>query len=442
MMKKMTNKIIDQLEDSGYETYIVGGCVRDELLNRKNFDIDITTTAKPDEIKEVFKNYKIIDIGAKFGTIKVLDKENEYEITSMRCESGYSDKRHPEKIAFTNDIIKDLQRRDFTINAMAKRNGEILDLFDGKKDLENKIIRAVGNPDNRIKEDVLRSLRAVRFATSLDFNIEENLKSAIRKHAASIDAISKERVQVEINKILLADNQKMGIKILDDVGLLPYIFPEVYKTKGFNQHSSFHVDDLYNHTLSVLEKTPPILEVRMAALYHDVGKVDTFFLDENGEGRFFGHQNLSEELLIKRLKTLKYSNKFIENTSVLVKRHMDNTNTYTKKSIRKLLRNIGEENLLNLFKLQRADVLSTKYADDSNIDLGIKLLEEIKNDNVPTNKSQIKINGNDLKKLGFKEGKELGQTLKIIENLVYEEKLNNDKKEIINYIKSNILNVD
>lgn len=438
----MTNKIIDQLEDSGYETYIVGGCVRDELLNRKNFDIDITTTAKPDEIKEVFKNYKIIDIGAKFGTIKVLDKENEYEITSMRCESGYSDKRHPEKIAFTNDIIKDLQRRDFTINAMAKRNGEILDPFDGKKDLENKIIRAVGNPDNRIKEDVLRSLRAVRFATSLDFNIEENLKSAIRKHAASIDAISKERVQVEINKILLADNQKRGIKILDDVGLLPYIFPEVYKTKGFNQHSSFHVDDLYNHTLSVLEKTPPILEVRMAALYHDVGKVDTFFLDENGEGRFFGHQNLSEELLIKRLKTLKYSNKFIENTSVLVKRHMDNTNTYTKKSIRKLLRNIGEENLLNLFKLQRADVLSTKYADDSNIDLGIKLLEEIKNDNVPTNKSQIKINGNDLKKMGFKEGKELGQTLKIIENLVYEEKLNNDKKEIINYIKSNILNVD
>ena len=438
----MTNKIIDQLEDSGYETYIVGGCVRDEFLNRKNFDIDITTTAKPDEIKEVFKNYKIIDIGAKFGTIKVLDKENEYEITSMRCESGYSDKRHPEKIAFTNDIIKDLQRRDFTINAMAKRNGEILDPFDGKKDLENKIIRAVGNPDNRIKEDVLRSLRAVRFATSLDFNIEENLKSAIRKHAASIDEISKERVQVEINKILLADNQKRGIKILDDVGLLTYIFPEVYKTKGFNQHSSFHVDDLYNHTLSVLEKTPPILEVRMAALYHDVGKVDKFFLDENGEGRFFGHQNLSEELLIKRLKALKYSNKFIENTSVLVKRHMDNTNTYTKKSIRKLLRNIGEDNLLRLFALQRADVLATRYGNDSNIDLGLKLLEEIKDDDIPKTRSEIKINGNDLKQLGFKEGKELGDTIRKIENLIYDEKLKNNKKDIINYINSRLKNVD
>lgn len=438
----MTDNIIDQLENAGYESYAVGGCVRDELLNRENFDIDITTTARPDEIKEVFKDYKTIDIGAKFGTIKILDGDSEYEITTMRRESGYSDKRHPEKIAFTDDIREDLKRRDFTINAMAKRNGQILDIFNGKKDLDEKIIRAVGNPDERIKEDMLRSLRAVRFATSLNFEIAEDLKQAIRKNAVSIDDISKERIQVELNKILLADNPKRGIRLLDEVGLLKYIFPEVYATKGFDQHSTFHAEDLYKHTLSVLEKTPPILEVRMAALYHDVGKIDTFFLDENGEGRFFGHQSVSEELLVDRLKKLKYSKKFIENTRLLVKRHMDNTNTYTKKSIRKLLRNIGEENLLNLFKLQRADVLSTKHNDDSNIDLGLKLLEEVKRDNIPTNKSQININGNDLKKLGFKEGKELGQTLKLIENLIYDEKLKNKKEDIINYIKSNLLNVD
>ena len=438
----MTDNIIDQLENAGYESYAVGGCVRDELLNRENFDIDITTTARPDEIKEVFKDYKTIDIGAKFGTIKILDGDSEYEITTMRRESGYSDKRHPEKIAFTDDIREDLKRRDFTINAMAKRNGQILDIFNGKKDLDEKIIRAVGNPDERIKEDMLRSLRAVRFATSLNFEIADDLKEAIRKNAASIDEISKERIQVELNKILLADNPKRGIRLLDEVGLLEYIFPEVYATKGFDQHSTFHAEDLYNHTLSVVEKTPPILEVRMAALYHDVGKIDTFFLDENGEGRFFGHQSVSEELLVNRLKKLKYSKKFIENTRVLVKRHMDNTNTYTKKSIRKLLRNIGEANLLNLFKLQRADVLSTKHNDDSNIDLGLRLLEEVKKDNIPTNKSQIKINGNDLKKLGYKESKELGQTLKLIENLIYDEKLKNDKKDIINYIKSNLLNVD
>lgn len=438
----MTNKILKQLEDAGFESYAVGGCVRDELLNRVNFDVDITTSARPDEIKEVFKDYKIIDIGAKFGTIKVLDEDSEYEITTMRRESGYSDKRHPEKIAFTNDIKEDLKRRDFTINAMAKRNGQIIDLFDGKKDLKDKIIRAVGTPNERIKEDVLRSLRAVRFATTLNFDISDDLKTAIRNNAESIEEISKERIQVELNKILLADEPRRGILLLDEVGLLEYIFPEVFATKGFDQHSSFHSENLYDHTLSVLEKTPPILEVRMAALYHDVGKIDTFFLDENGEGRFFGHQSLSEELLVERLKKLKYSRKFIENTSILVKRHMDNTNTYTKKSVRKLLRNIGEENLLNLFKLQRADVMSTKHADDSNIDLGLALLDEIKNDDIPTNKSQIKINGNDLKKLGFKEGKELGRTLENIENLIYDEKLKNNKEDIINYINSYLLNVD
>ena len=438
----MADKILNKLEKAGYESYKVGGCVRDELLNRANFDIDITTTAKPEEIKEVFKDYKTIDIGQRFGTIKVLDGPKEYEITTMRRESAYLDKRHPEKIAFTKDIKEDLKRRDFTINAMAKRNGKVLDVFDGKKDLEEKTVRAVGDPKKRIKEDMLRSLRAVRFAACLDFEIADDLVDAIRRNAGFITDISKERIQVEINKILLADNPKRGIEILDQVGLLEYVFPEVYATKGFDQHSSFHAEDLYQHTLSVLEKTPPILEVRMAALYHDVGKIDTFFLDENGEGRFFGHQSVSEKLLVDRLKELKYSKKFIENTRLLVKRHMDNTNTYTKKSIRKLLRNIGEENLLKLFKLQRADVLSTKHNDDSNIDLGLKLLEEVKNDDIPTNKNQIKIDGNDLKDLGFKEGKELGQTLKLVENLIYEEKLKNEKKDVINYIKSNILNVD
>lgn len=438
----MDEEILEKLEKAGYETYLVGGCVRDELLVRKNYDIDITTQAKPSEIKEVFKEYKIIDIGARFGTIKVLKDTKEYEITTMRRESSYNDKRHPEKIEFSNDIYEDLKRRDFTINAMAKRFDKIIDPFDGRSDIKSKTIRAVGRASDRINEDTLRSLRAVRFATTLDFDIEDTLKKAIRDNASYILDISKERIQVEINKILLSDNPKRGIQLLDEVGLLEYIFPEVYNTKGFDQHSSFHLENLYEHTLTVLANTPPILEVRMAALYHDVGKVDTFFLDENGEGRFFGHQKLSEELLINRLKELKYSNNFIEDSSILVKRHMDNTNTYTKKSIRKLLRNIGEDNLLKLFDLQRADVLATKHNDDSNIDLGIKLLEEVKVDNIPKNRNEINIDGNDLKKLGFKEGKELGYTLKTIENLIYDEKLKNNKEDIINYINSNIKNVD
>ena len=421
---------------------MVGGCVRDSILNRHIYDIDITTIARPNQIKEVFADYKTIDIGAKFGTIKVLDGDDEYEITTFRSESGYADKRHPGKIEFSDSIFNDLKRRDFTINAMAMRDGKITDPFDGRKDLEKRIIRAVGNPYERINEDMLRALRAVRFATVLDFNIENDLVEAIRDLKESICLISKERIQVEVNKILLSDNPSRGIRLLDETGLLEYIFPEVYQTRGFDQHSTFHKDNLYDHTLAVLDKTPKVLEIRMAALYHDVGKVDTFFLDENGEGRFFGHQNLSEELLVKRLKDLKYPKKFIEDSAILVKRHMDNTNTYTKKSIRKLLRNIGEDNLHNLFLLQEADVLSTKLGDTSNIDLGREILDQVKSDNIPKGRSEIDINGNDLKKLGFKEGKELGKTLAKIENLIYEEKLINDKKEIINYINNELKNVD
>ncbi len=438
----MNNKILNKLIEAGYESYLVGGCVRDQLLDRPVFDIDITTIARPDEIKEVFNDFKTIDIGARFGTIKVLDGADEYEITTFRKESGYADKRHPEKIVYADDIYEDLKRRDFTINALAAVNDEIIDPFDGQADLMAKIIRAVGNPDDRIEEDMLRALRAVRFATTLDFEIESNLKEAIKANASSIVDISKERIQIEINKILLADKPARGIRLLQEVGLLAYIFPEVHRTIDFDQHSTFHPDDLYNHTLSVVDNSPDELEVRMAALYHDVGKVDTFFLDENGEGRFFGHQSLSEELAITRLKDLKYPNKFIEDTAVLIKRHMDNTNTYTKKSIRKLLRNIGEENLLKLFKLQEADVLSTSHKDTSNIDLGREILAEVKADNIPKGRSEIKINGNDLKKLGFSEGKELGRALKIIEEMIYDEKLINNRKEIISFVKTELLNVD
>lgn len=425
------------LEKAGYKSYLVGGCLRDSLLNKESHDVDICTQALPDEILEVFKDYKTIDIGKKFGTIKVIYGDFEYEITTMRKESSYNDKRHPDKVDFTKDIVEDLKRRDFTINAMAKRKDEIIDPFDGQADLKKKIIRAVGDPVARINEDLLRSLRAVRFATSLDFQIEENFKKAIKNKASSINEISKERIREEINKILLSNKPSRGIRLLDELGLLEFIFPEVFRTKGFNQHSTFHKDDVYNHSLNVLDKTKDNLNIRMAALYHDVGKIDTFFLDENGEGRFFGHQKVSENSLRERLKILKYSNKLIEDTTILVRRHMDNTSTYTKKSVRKLLRNLGEENLLNLFDLQKADVLSTTFIDDSNIDLGLKILEEVKNDEIPKNRSEIAINGKDLILLGYKEGVELGNKLKEIENLIYDEKLKNNKDDIIKYIKEN-----
>lgn len=173
--------LVKRLEDSGFETYLVGGALRDKLLGEKIHDIDLTTRARPEQIMKIFSDMKLIDIGKKFGTIKIIYKSEEFEITSFRAESLYKDKRHPDKISFSNTIEEDLKRRDFTINAMAERNGKIIDLFDGKKDLKDKIIRAVGNPYERIEEDYLRALRAVRFATVLDFEIEENLKKCNKR---------------------------------------------------------------------------------------------------------------------------------------------------------------------------------------------------------------------------------------------------------------------
>lgn len=325
---------------------------------------------------------------------------------------------------------------------MAERNGQIIDLFSGRKDLSQKIIRAVGNPYERIEEDYLRALRAVRFATVLDFSIEKNLKDAIKNKAGHIEEISKERIRDEIDKILLSDKPSRGIRLLNELNLLAYIFPEIKKMIGFDQHSSHHNLDLFDHSMKVLDLSPKNLKIRMAALFHDTGKVQSFFLDEKGEGRFFGHQDISKEIIEKRLKELKYPKKFIENTSLLVERHMDNTNTYTKKSVRKLLRKVGDENIYDLFDLQRADVLSTVHDNTENISNAKILLEEILNSNTPRKKDQIDFSGHDLINLGFKEGKELGIILNEVYNLVMDEKLANKKDEISKYIKNKYNNLD
>ena len=434
--------LVKRLEDEGFETYLVGGALRDKLLGKKIHDIDLTTRARPSDIMRIFSDLKLIDIGKKFGTIKVIYNSKEYEITTFRAESSYKDKRHPDEISFSNTIEEDLKRRDFTINAMAERKGQIIDLFSGRKDLSQKIIRAVGNPYERIEEDYLRALRAVRFATVLDFSIEKNLKDAIKNKAGHIEEISKERIRDEIDKILLSDKPSRGIRLLNELNLLAYIFPEVKKMIGFDQHSSHHNLDLFDHSMKVLDLSPKNLKIRMAALFHDTGKVQSFFLDEKGEGRFFGHQDISKEIIEKRLKELKYPKKFIENTSLLVERHMDNTNTYTKKSVRKLLRKVGDENIYDLFDLQRADVLSTVHDNTENISNARIILEEILNSNTPRKKDQIDFSGHDLINLGFKEGKELGIILNEVYNLVMDEKLANKKNEISKYIKNKYNNLD
>lgn len=430
-MELTKEEVLARLEKNGFKSYLVGGFVRDMLMARPSSDIDISTRAKPQEIEEVFKDFTTIDVGKFFGTIRVLTGDEEFEITTFRRDSSYEDKRRPTGVVFADTIEDDLKRRDFTINAMALRKGKLIDPFGGQADIEKKILRSVGNPIERISEDYLRALRAVRFAANLGFSIENDLKKAIRDKVKNLSFISVERQVVEINKILMGPDPARGIRLLDEVGLLAEIFPEVKAMVGFDQHSPHHYLDCFEHSLKVLEGTPLDLTTRLAALFHDTGKPATFFLDEEGNGRFFVHQKISKDLAKKRFKYLKYSNKIIDDVGILIDRHMDASNAYTEKSVARLLRRLGEENLRRLFDLQEADVLATVHDDISNIENGRNFLRKILETKLVLSRKDLAIDGGDLKKLGFKEGPIIGEVLKEIETAVFEENLTNDRDTLL-----------
>ena len=424
-------EVLGRLEKAGYESYLVGGFVRDKIMGRASSDVDISTKARPEKIEEVFRDLKIIDVGKKFGTIRVIGHGQEYEITTFRKDFSYKDKRRPGQVVFADKIESDLERRDFTINAMALRNGELIDPFGGQKDIKEKIIRAVGNPYERISEDYLRALRAVRFAANLGFDIEKNLQEAIKKNSKNLAYISVERQAAELDKILIGPDPARGIRLLGKLGLLGEIFPEVKEMVGFDQHSPHHYLDCFDHSLKVLEGTPPDLVTRLGALFHDTGKPATFFLDEDGNGRFFGHQKISQEIAEKRLKYLKYPKKTIKDVGILIGRHMDSSNPYTEKSVARLLRRIGEDNLRRLFDLQEADILATVHDDISNIEKGRILLKEILERKPVLSRKDLAINGKDLIGLGFEQGPLLGEILKEIERRVFEENLKNDRETLL-----------
>lgn len=431
-----TKLILERLENNGFEAFVVGGYVRDALLGTIGSDVDITTNAKPYEIQEMFSDFTTVDVGLSFGTITVIIDKSSYEITTYRLEKAYIDGRHPQKVEFTKDIIEDLRRRDFTINAMAY-NPKIglLDYFDGVKDLESKILRTVGKPWVRFEEDFLRMLRAIRFATRFDLVIEPDVMEAIINKASNIKRISNERINVELSKILLTDFPVRGMKLLHESGLLEYILPDLDKCVGFDQRTIHHAYDVFEHTMKVLENTPKDLELRLAAIFHDVGKIYTMHIGDDGMGHFYGHDKVSQEIVSKELKRLRYDNKTVENVSILVGKHMSAMNPYTDKSVKKLIRNIGEENTKKLLILQRADILATNNPEfTDNIDLGESILERVITEEEVLFRNQIAINGGDLIKMGYKQGVEIGQILELITNLVSDNELDNDRKKILEYI--------
>ncbi len=422
--------VLNRLEENGYEAFIVGGCVRDALLGEEPNDFDVTTNALPEEVENVFRDKTTINVGKQFGTIVVHLNEGDVEVTTYRSEGDYVDGRRPEWIKFLSSIEKDLSRRDFTINAIAYNNRSgFIDPFNGIEDLKNKRLVTVGNPVDRFSEDYLRIMRVVRFACKLNFDIEDKTYAAGKKLSENISKVSVERIRQEFFKVLLCEKPSIGIKLMEELELLEFILPELIPTIGFEQHNPHHDKDVYNHILCVVDYSPTILSVRLAALLHDIGKPFTFTLGDDGIGHFYGHDRLSVEIGEKVLKRFKCSNDFTEKVLILVKEHMNKYGNFSDKGVKRLIRRVGEKNIFNLFDLQKADrkCSSSEASIDNILELEGRVKKALE-ENEAFDIKHLKIDGNDIINLGYSEGKIIGDILEFLLDIVIEDPSKNSKE--------------
>ena len=427
--------VLDRLHSQGYEAYIVGGSVRDMYLNHGAHDFDITTNATPDITKYVFRDFTVVETGIKHGTVTVVVNGENIEITTYRQEGAYTDSRHPDSVEFTSSLSLDLSRRDFTVNALAYDGCDtVVDLFGGKEDIENGIIRAIGNPYERFKEDALRILRGVRFASVLGFEIEKHTKQAMLDLKHLLHKISKERIAEEINKLLCGAYVKKTL--LDMWEIIGEIIPEISLMRGFDQKNRHHIYDILTHTAVCVEKIEPIPYLRLAALLHDTGKVSSFSIDENGEGHFYGHPHKSEEIARRYLEEYKYDNFTRDRVLLLVRVH-DTVIEEDKIYVKKRLNRMGEKAFFELLSLQRADNAAQSHLYDraKHFDVVEKIANDILAEGACLSLKDLAVNGNDLINDGFTRGKILGNILEYLLKSVIEEKLENNKESLLKEAK-------
>jgi len=429
--------IINKLKEAGFEAYIVGGCVRDFLRGVEPGDWDVTTDAKPDEIQKIFpKSF----YSNKFFTVTIqTGSENprlkEIEVTTYRLEAKYTDKRHPDEVKFAKTLKEDLARRDFAINAMALKivNGklEIVDLFEGQKDLENKIIRTVGNPKERFSEDALRMMRAVRFATTLGFGIEKKTAEAISENSHWLKMISKERIRDEFLKIIMSDRAVEGIESSRKLGLLKYFLPELEEGYKITQNKH-HIYECYEHYLRSLDfavKKNFNKFVRLAAFFHDIGKPRT----KKGQGpdaTFYSHEIVGTKMTAQILNRLKFPKKEIEKITKLVRYHLFyyNPEEVRESSVRRLVRQVGPENMEELLQVRMADRIGSgcPKAEPYKLRHLRYLIEKVSQD--PISVKMLEVNGEDVMRiLKIQPGPKIGQILDILLGYVLEDPRKNEK---------------
>ncbi|MFQ7099204.1 MAG: CCA tRNA nucleotidyltransferase [Lachnospira eligens] len=432
------NEIIHSLQNNGYEAFLVGGCVRDSILNRPIHDYDITTSATPDEMMEVFKDKRIIETGLQHGTITILIDGEAYECTTYRIDGNYSDSRRPDSVTFTRSLEEDLKRRDFTINAMAY-NDEVglIDPFNGMKDIKYHKIRCVGRAKDRFSEDALRILRAIRFASQLGFVLESDTDWNISKMYKNLENISIERINSEFCKIAASSGFCVQMVLYYEVFSL--FIPEIKDMFGFQQNNPCHMYDVWNHTVHAIEYCESDdLVTRLAVFFHDIGKPHCYQDGEDGIRHFKGHGRVSADMTDKIMKRLRFDNDTREKVVELVYYH-DATFEMGKKYVKRWLNKIGEEQFGRLLNVRRADIKAqadinqeTRLQKIDNIEY---ILEEVLQDDECFSLKDLAVNGKDLITIGYKPGKEIGEVLNNLLDSVISGEYKNEKEKLLEIVE-------
>jgi len=432
------SEIAGRLADNGYQAYVVGGAVRDYLIGRKPTDWDISSSATPEEVKKLFGD-TAIPTGERFGTLTVLSGNQGVEVTTFRREGRYSDGRRPDIVVFSDNLRDDVARRDFTINALAYdiRQQTVTDCFGGMKDLEEMVIRAVGDPDERFNEDSLRMLRAIRLAVELGFTISPETLGGIAKLHSAIGRVSPERIQDELSRMLLSPEPGKAMEYAYETHLLDHILPELSDCRGVPAYHE-SPDTLLQHSIKACENIEPRIELRLAALLHDIGKPLTMAPDDTGRLRFFNHESVGAELARSALNRLKYPAALIDKVTTLIKWHMFTYEPATSdKGIRRLVNSLGIETIYNLAKVRQADRVSLGFdpSPGRNMQAFLGRVEDVLKQGPVFTVKDLVVDGFDvMEALSIPEGPEVGRILEELLDMVLEEPALNTRERLLDIL--------
>ena len=438
-LPKHVKYIIETLEQNGYEAYAVGGCVRDSILGREPNDWDITTSADPYEVKKLFSH--TIDTGLQHGTVTIMLEHVGYEVTTYRIDGDYEDSRHPKEVTFTKSLEEDLKRRDFTVNAMAYNDRDgLIDLFQGMDDIQKKVIRCVGNAEERFTEDALRIMRAVRFSAQFGYEIEPETRKAIVKLAPNLKNISAERIREELIKLLVSDHPDY-IRIAYETGITAQILPELDVCMETKQNTPHHRYTVGEHIIHSLTYVPGDKVLRLAMLMHDIGKPYCITTDETGRDHFKGHAEKSAEMAAVIMHRLKFDNDTLNRVKRLAKYHdwaISLSPPVKKATVRSMISKIGEDLFPDLFTIGDADLLAQsdyfKVEKEEKQQLLKEMYREIIEQGDCLSIKNLAVSGNDLIEHGMKPGKELGQVLQKMLEDVLKHPSSNNKEYLLNHL--------